>query len=45
MDGQEIGHLRAFSEFLKTLSPGPEVEAILLRGDAEVRLKVIVEAR
>lgn len=45
MDGHEIGNLRAFSEFLKTLSPGQEVEAILLRGDAEVTLKIIGQAR
>lgn len=45
LNGQDIDSLRAFSEHLKTLTPGQAVEATLLRDEKEVTLKVVVQER
>ncbi len=45
LNGQEIGNLRAFSKYLKTLDPGQAVEATLIRDGTERTLNVIVEDR
>ncbi|HRW52356.1 MAG TPA: M20/M25/M40 family metallo-hydrolase, partial [Phycisphaerae bacterium] len=45
VNGEAIANLRAFSDFLKTLQPGQEVAATLLRDGREVTLKVVVQER
>jgi hypothetical protein len=45
LDDTEIVDLRGFSNFLKTLEPGQEVEATLLRDGAKVSARVVVESR
>ena len=45
LDKQDIRDLRAFSEFLKTLQPGQEVEAEVLRDGVEIKVRVKVEGR
>ncbi len=41
----DIADLRAFSQFLKTLEPGQEVDATALRDGKEVSMKVVVKKR
>ena len=45
IDDTSIADLRAFSQFLATLSPDQEVTAVVLRDGAEVTMPVRVEAR
>ncbi len=45
IDDEEVTDLRGYSEILKTLEPGQEVEATVLRDDEEFVLTVVVEAR
>jgi hypothetical protein len=45
LDGRDIQDLRAFSEFLKTLEPGQQVEATVMRDGAAVSAQVVVEKR
>ncbi|VAX41108.1 PDZ domain [hydrothermal vent metagenome] len=45
LDGTPLADLRAFSQHLRTLTPGQEVVAVVLRDGAEVTLPVRVEAR
>jgi len=45
LDDRDIQDLRAFSEFLKTLEPGQEVEATVMRDGARVSAQVVVERR
>ncbi|MCA9255239.1 MAG: M20/M25/M40 family metallo-hydrolase, partial [Phycisphaerales bacterium] len=45
LDGEAIANLRAFSDFLKTLQPGQEVAATLLRDGKEITLNVVVQKR
>ena len=42
---QEVKDLRSYSDILKTLEPGQQVTAMVLRGDEVVELQVTVEAR
>ncbi len=45
LDDQPIRDLRAFSQFLKTLEPGAEVQATVIRNGAKVSARVVVERR
>lgn len=45
LDGNEIESLRAFSNFLKKLSPGQSVKAVVDRNGERVTVTVIVEER
>ena len=45
VDGTTLADLRAFSQYLATLSPGQRVVAVVLRDGAEVEMPVVVEAR
>ncbi|MCH7870751.1 MAG: ChaN family lipoprotein [Planctomycetes bacterium] len=45
LDDTEIADLRGFSNFLKTLSPGQEVDAKVMRDGAEIAVKVVVQKR
>ncbi len=45
LNGTDIADLRAFSQFLKTLEPGQEVEATVLRVGKRVSMKVVVQRR
>lgn len=45
IDDTNIPDLRAFSELLKTLSPGQEITAVVVRNGARVPIKVQVDAR
>ena len=45
LDDRDIQDLRAFSEFLKTLEPGHEVEVTVMRDGVEVSARVVVERR
>ena len=45
LDDTEIADLRGFSNFLKELSPGQEVEAKVLRDGGEISVNVVVEKR
>lgn len=45
LDDQEIADLRAFSERLKTLSPGQTVRVTVRRGEEELSFEVTVVAR
>jgi len=43
--GEDLEELRAFSDVLKKLEPGQEVEATVLRDGKRVTLKATVQAR
>jgi uncharacterized iron-regulated protein len=45
LDDREIADLRAFSEILKTLTPGQTVTAAVRRGEQELAVEVTLEAR
>ncbi len=45
VNGKSLDDLRAFSEFLKTLKAGQQVEAVVLRGGAEQTVRVTVRER
>jgi hypothetical protein len=45
LDDQEIADLRTFSQHLRTLEPGQEVLATVMRDGAEVSVRIVVEAR
>ncbi len=45
LDDTKISDLRGFSEFLKRLQPGQQVEATVLRGGQEVQARVTVRKR
>ncbi len=45
MDATEITSLQTFSEFLKTLTPGRDVTVTIRRGDQELTVELVVDAR
>ena len=45
LDETDIPDLRAFSQFLKTLEPGQEVEATVVRDGRRVSIKVVAQKR